>query len=182
MADPNEFQPLDSERAPSGEAPPAPAATVVLEGKAAEAREALWGMLSRMGIEASICVSEDDERIVLDVVGSEAGLVIGKKGQTLDALQYLVNKIVNRERESRKAIIVDSEGYRGRRADSLVELALRLGEKAVRTRRVITVNPMSPHDRRIIHLALDKVPGVTTRSEGEGSFRRLLIIPEPAKL
>jgi spoIIIJ-associated protein len=153
-----------------------------LEGKTAEAQAALGGILGRMGLEASIRVVEDDERIVLDVLGDEAGLVIGKKGQTLDALQYLVNKIVNRDREGRKSIVVDSEGYRGRRADSLVELAHRLGEKAVRTRRVITVNPMSPHDRRIIHLALDKVPGVTTRSEGEGSFRRLLIIPEPNKV
>jgi spoIIIJ-associated protein len=119
---------------------------------------------------------------VLEVAGSETGLVIGKKGQTLDALQFLMNKIINRDREGRKPIVVDSEGYRVRRADSLVELALRLGEKAVRTHRTITVNPMSPHDRRIIHLALDKVPGVTTRSEGEGAFRRLLIIPEPDKL
>jgi spoIIIJ-associated protein len=153
-----------------------------VSGKAAGAREALRNMLTRMGIEAAVRVGEDEERIVLDVVGSEAGLVIGKKGQTLDALQYLVNKIVNRDREGRKPIVVDSEGYRDRRADSLVELAHRLGEKAIRTGRVIGVNPMSPHDRRIIHLALDKVPGVTTRSEGEGSFRRLLIIPEPAKL
>ena len=150
--------------------------------KAAEGREVLLGVLTRMGIEGTVRVHEDAERVVLDVAGSEAGLVIGKKGQTLDALQYLVNKIVNREREGRKPIVVDSEGYRDRRADSLVELAHRLGEKAIRTRRVIAVNPMSAHDRRIIHLALDKVPGVTTRSEGEGSFRRLLIIPEPAKL
>lgn len=150
--------------------------------RAEEARTVLDCILGHMGIEATVAVVEDPERIVLNVAGSETGLVIGKKGQTLDALQFLMNKIINRDREGRKPIVVDSEGYRVRRADALVELALRLGEKAVRTHRTITVNPMSPHDRRIIHLALDKVPGVTTRSEGEGAFRRLLIIPEPGKL
>ena len=150
--------------------------------RAEDARGVLHRILEHMGIVAEVRVREEDERIVLDVAGSETGLVIGKKGQTLDALQFLMNKIINRDREGRKPIVVDSEGYRVRRADSLVELALRLGEKAVRTHRTITVNPMSPHDRRIIHLALDKVPGVTTRSEGEGAYRRLLIIPEPDKL
>ncbi len=150
--------------------------------RAEEARTVLDCILGHMGVEATVAVTEEPERIVLNVSGSETGLVIGKKGQTLDALQFLMNKIINRDREGRKPIVVDSEGYRVRRADSLVELALRLGEKAIRTHRTITVNPMSPHDRRIIHLALDKVPGVTTRSEGEGAYRRLLIIPEPDKL
>ena len=150
--------------------------------RAEDARGVLLRMLEHMGIAGEVRVREEDERIVLEVAGSETGLVIGKKGQTLDALQFLMNKIINRDREGRKPIVVDSEGYRVRRADSLVELALRLGEKAVRTHRTITVNPMSPHDRRIIHLALDKVPGVTTRSEGEGAFRRLLIVPDPTKV
>jgi len=150
--------------------------------RAEEARTVLDCILGHMGVEATVAVTDEVERIVLNVSGSETGLVIGKKGQTLDALQFLMNKIINRDREGRKPIVVDSEGYRVRRADSLVELALRLGEKAVRTHRTITVNPMSPHDRRIIHMALDKVPGVTTRSEGEGAYRRLLIIPEPDKL
>jgi spoIIIJ-associated protein len=155
---------------------------IAAASRAGDAHDVLMQMLQRMGVEAAVRVTEDEERIVLDVSGSEVGLVIGKKGQTLDALQYLVNKIVNRDRDGRKPVVVDSEGYRDRRAESLIDLAHRLGEKAIRTRRVITVSPMSPHDRRIIHLALDNVPGVTTRSEGEGSFRRLLIIPEPEKM
>jgi spoIIIJ-associated protein len=151
------------------------------ESKRAEAEQVLAEILRLMGLEARVSASENDERIVLDIEGSESGLVIGKKGQTLDALQFLVNKIINREAEGRKPILLDSEGYRGRREESLVELAHRLGEKARRTNRTVTVSPMSPHDRRIIHLALDKAPGVTTRSEGEGAFRRLLIIPTPEK-
>jgi len=146
-----------------------------------EAQRALAGILRRMGIDAEILGREDDERITLDIAGAESGLVIGKKGQTLDALQFLVNKIVHRDAEGRKPIVLDSEGYRGRREESLVELAHGLGEKAIRTNRTVTMSPMSPHDRRIIHITLDKVPGVTTRSEGEGAFRRLLIIPAPEK-
>jgi spoIIIJ-associated protein len=148
------------------------------------AREILGAILERMGIDASVELAEDGERVVLDVKGREAGLVIGKKGQTLEALQFLVQKIAHRGREGEtglKSIVVDSEGYRARREDALVEMATRLGEKARATGRTITVNPMSPHDRRIIHITLDKVPGVTTRSEGEGVFRRLLIIPAPDK-
>ena len=154
---------------------------MMLESKRSEAADALGRMLRLMGIDAEVNASEDEERITLEIAGAEAGLVIGKKGQTLDALQFLVNKIVNRDAEGRKPILLDSEGYRGRREESLVELAHRLGEKAKRTNRTVTVSPMSPHDRRIIHLTLGKVPGVTTRSEGEGAFRRLLIIPAPEK-
>ena len=150
-------------------------------GKREEAERALAEILHRMGLDAEVAGREDEERITLDIAGAESGLVIGKKGQTLDALQFLVNKIVNRDAEGRKPILLDSEGYRSRREESLVELAHRLGEKARRTNRTVTMSPMSPHDRRIIHLTLDKVPGVTTRSEGEGAFRRLLIIPAPEK-
>lgn len=155
-----------------------------------DAREVLGAILERMGIPATIEVREETDRTVLDIHGDEAGLVIGKKGATLEALQFLVAKIVHRGHEAEagssklpdKPIIVDSGGYRTRRESALVELANRLGEKARQTGRTITVNPMSPHERRIIHVTLDKVPGVTTRSEGEGIFRRLLIIPAPDKV
>ena len=166
----------------SAESPAARFDAAALGDKARMAVDVLSGILERMGLEGQVVRVAEQERIEIEIAGPDAGRLIGKKGQTLDALQFLMNKIINRDRDGRKPIVVDSEGYRVRRADSLVELALRLGEKAVRTHRTITVNPMSPHDRRIIHLALDKVPGVTTRSEGEGAFRRLLIIPEPDKL
>jgi spoIIIJ-associated protein len=152
------------------------------EGKRVEAERVLGEILRRIGIVAEVRASEDAERITLDIAaGEEGGLIIGKKGATLDALQYMVNKIVNRDLVERKPILLDTEGYRGRREDSLVELAQRLSEKVRRTNRAVTMSPMSPHDRRIIHLALDKVPGVTTRSEGEGAFRRLMILPAPDK-
>jgi len=81
--------------------------------------------------------------------------------------------------DGRKPIVIDSDGYRQRRNDALVQLAHRLREKATRSGKIVAVNPMSAHDRRIIHLALKDVPDVSTRSEGEGAFRRLLIVPEP---
>lgn len=158
--------------------------------KERDAREVLGDILRRMGIDASIEVNDEADRVVLDIKGAESGLVIGKKGQTLEALQFLVSKIAHRGNEADaagqsrglgKPIVVDSGGYRVRREGALIELATRLGEKARHTGRTITVNPMSPHERRIIHITLDKVPGVTTRSEGEGIFRRLLIIPAPEK-
>jgi spoIIIJ-associated protein len=155
-----------------------------------DAREVLAEILRRMGIDGTVEVHEEADRTVLDIKGAESGLVIGKKGQTLEALQLLVSKIVHRGAEAEvagqsrglgKPIVIDSGGYRARREGALVELATRLGDKARHTGRTITVNPMSPHERRIIHITLDKVPGVTTRSEGEGIFRRLLIIPAPDK-
>lgn len=159
------------------------------EAELERARGVLTEILQRMGIDATVEASEDAERITLDVKGPEGGLVIGKKGQTLDSLQYLVGKIVYHVPSATeltgppqgKPIVVDTEGYRARRIEALEEMAHRLGEKAIATKRTITVDPMSPHDRRIIHLALDKVPGVTTRSEGEGAYRRLLIVPDPNK-
>jgi spoIIIJ-associated protein len=160
----------------------------MLVADANRAKEILAELLKKMGIDATIEVQDEGERTVLDIRGPEAGLIIGKKGQTLESLQYLVSKIVHRGVEpdagqsTGRPFVIDAEGYRARRETSLIELAHRLAEKAVRTQQTITVNPMSPHDRRIIHVTLDKVPGVTTRSEGEGVFRRLLIVPAPDKL
>ncbi len=151
------------------------------QGEAARAQAVLGEILKRMGVEATVELREEGERAVLDVKGPEGGLVIGKKGQTLEALQYLVSKIVHRDGETHQPILVDVEGYRARREEALIEMAHELAEKVVRSGRAVTVNPMSPHDRRIIHVTLDKVPGVTTRSEGEGIFRRLLVVPAPDK-
>jgi spoIIIJ-associated protein len=144
-----------------------------------KASEVLKTLLDKMSVEHEVVASEDEERVTLEVKGPETGLVIGKKGQTLDALQYLVNKIVSREvsEEESKPINVDAEGYRGRRAESLVELAHRLADKARRTGKPVAADPMSPADRRIIHVALANTPGLTTKSEGEGIYRHLVIIP-----
>jgi spoIIIJ-associated protein len=145
-----------------------------------EAVGKLKELLGKMGIVGEVKGSEQEDHVLLEVSGEETGLVIGKKGATLDAIQYMVNKMMGRPGEAeRKPIYVDAENYRQRRAESLQELAMRLAEKAKRTKRPVAADPMSPADRRIMHVALANTPGLTTKSEGEGMQRRLVVIPDP---
>src|SRR3954465_2025441 len=111
-----------------------------------DAATALREILDRMGIEAEASAFDAGERVILDAHGSESGLVIGKKGATLDALQYLINRIVFKTPSEKPRVVVDAEGYRGRREDSLTDLANRLAEKAQRSGRPVPVEPMSAHD------------------------------------
>lgn len=147
------------------------------DGKAEAAADVLDGILARMDLDTEVMVREDGERIVLDVDGPDAGRAIGRKGQTLDALQFLVNKIVNRFPDGRRHIIVDSGDYRDRHDKGLVSMAKRQAKKAMQQGRVITLEPMSARDRRVIHLSLAKFDGVSTKSDGQGLSRRIQIIP-----
>lgn len=147
------------------------------DGKAEEAAELLDELLDMMDLDAEVNIREDDERVVLDVQGEDAGRVIGKKGQTLDALQFLLNKILNRFPDGRRHIVVDSGDYRERHDDGLESLARREAKRAVQEGRVVTLQPMSARDRRVIHLSLAKFEGVTTSSQGKGMQRRIQIIP-----
>jgi len=147
------------------------------DGKADLASEMLVEILKRMSLSVQVSVREDADEVVLDVAGEDAGRVIGKKGQTLDALQFLINKIVNRFPEGRRHIVLDSGDYRQRRENGLVSMARREAKRAVQQSRIITLEPMSPRDRRVIHLSLAKFPGVSTRSDGQGAERRVRIIP-----
>jgi spoIIIJ-associated protein len=142
------------------------------------AAKVLREILDLMGVDAEVSAFDDGDRIILDAHGTESGLVIGKKGATLDALQYVVNRIVFKRPHEGPMVIVDAEGYRGRREDSLVDLAQRLAEKVVKTGHPVPVEPMSAHDRRIVHMALAEHEGVSTESEGEGLFRRVVIFPK----
>ena len=148
--------------------------------KREEAAKTLREILDRMGIEAEVSAFDDGERIILDAHGAESGLIIGKKGATLDALQYVINRIISKKPSDGPGVVVDAEGYRGRREDSLADLARRLAEKAIKSGRPVPVEPMSPHDRRIVHVTLKEHPDVTTESEGEGAFRRVVIFPKKA--
>jgi len=145
--------------------------------KADDARRVTQGILDRMDLDARVTVREDDERVVLDIDGPDAGRAIGKKGMTLEALQFLVNKIVNRDPDERRHIVLDSGDYRDRHDSGLVAMAKREAKRAVTSGRAVTLEPMSARDRRVIHVSLAKFAGVSTRSEGEGSDRRLQIIP-----
>jgi spoIIIJ-associated protein len=146
---------------------------------AKQARDGLRALLVRMGMDVEVgVIAQDDEQVELEVRGGDAQHLVGKKGQVLDALQTIVNRLVKRQSEG-TLIVVDAEGYRERRTESLVQLAHRVKEEALSSGKVVALNPMSARDRRIIHMTLRDVDGVSTRSEGEGLDRRLLIVPEP---
>ncbi len=119
----------------------------------------------------------DESEINLEISGRDAGRIIGKKGMVLAALQFIVHRMVNRPGLERRHVLVDAEGYRSRRDDSLALMARRLGKQAVEQGKIITFEPMNPRDRRVVHLALAKFDGVITKSDGEGDDRRVQIIP-----
>jgi spoIIIJ-associated protein len=133
-----------------------------------------------MGVECEVEIGDDPagEATVFRVSGPDGGIVIGRRGQTLDAIEHLMNRIAQRDSPTNPTRVrIDVEGYRERRQESLEQLARRLADKAKATGRVVTLNPMSPRDRRVIHMTLQADADVTTWSEGEGHFRRLLIGP-----
>jgi spoIIIJ-associated protein len=142
------------------------------------AQETLKKILSLIPMEATVRADRIDGKINLNIVGDRSGLLIGRKGKTLDALQYLVTKIVNKTFDRKVNVIVDSEDYRIRRKDSVTQLALKMGEKAKRIKKPVMTNPMNPHDRRLVHLALKDDENLETRSRGEGLLKKVVIIPK----
>jgi spoIIIJ-associated protein len=142
-----------------------------------KAKEVLEGILKRMNLDFPVETKETDEYIMLNIMGDGSGLIIGRGGQTLDAMQYIINKSLGKNGKSQKRIVLDTENYRKKRENTLTALAEKLGAKAKRTKKAVTVNPMNAHDRRIIHLALQNDKDLTTKSRGEGNFRKIIIIP-----
>ncbi|HWP57089.1 MAG TPA: RNA-binding cell elongation regulator Jag/EloR [Candidatus Acidoferrales bacterium] len=144
-------------------------------------RAVLAEILRLMGLEATVETQKGEaaDEIVLNVRGPYGGLLIGRRGQTLQALQYVVGRIVaKQEKGAGIRFVVDTEQYRERHRKKLEDTALRLGETAKRERRTIALDNLSARDRRIIHLTLEDDPWLTTRSQGQGPYRRLLIIPQ----
>lgn len=135
-----------------------------------------------MGMEVGINSESTADGYLLHLEGKSLGVLIGKHGQTLDALQYLTNLAANQERsEQRVRIIIDVEGYRARRTETLQKLAYRLAERAVRIRQEIKLEPMNRHERKIIHMALQDHNRVTTYSAGEEPYRYIIIVPGKGK-
>jgi len=132
-------------------------------------------LLAEMGIEADVNSKVSDGNIYLNINTPNAGLLIGRRGRTLDAIQHLLNCIVNRSSLVKRRVIVDAEQYRERREEILTSLAHKLASKVKTTGQEVVVEPMNPQDRRIIHLALQDDQEVTTFSRGEGSFRSVVI-------
>jgi spoIIIJ-associated protein len=163
-----------------------PKGEAALEGEEIQyAVEVLETLLSLLKIDASVRVRAPETpgdgvglvKAVLDVSGEDLGILIGRRGDALASLQYLVNLMVSRKVKTRVAFGVDIEGYRRRREQSLKNLALRMAERVRGTRQTITLEPMPPNERRIVHLALAKDPSVITESIGEGEKRKVAIYP-----
>lgn len=142
---------------------------------AEEAKKFLAGVFRGMGLEVAMEKMTNEERILLNLRGKGLGILIGKHGQTLNALQYLTNLAAGRLYHHRYFVVLDVENYRARREQTLTALARRLADKAKRTGLPVELEPMEPGERRIIHLALQNDPDVVTDSEGEGSYRHVVI-------
>jgi spoIIIJ-associated protein len=128
--------------------------------------------------DAQISVEKDEDRLFFNVNGGNAGILIGKRGQTLDAIQSIINKVVNKHNQNRTRVLVDIEGYLETRKENLEKTALRLAEKSKKMGKPMTLGPMNAYDRRIVHLALQDFSAVRTRSHGEGPLRKLVILPK----
>ncbi len=128
-----------------------------------------------MGVPASVTTSLTEEALTVELSGENMGVLIGHHGETLDALQYLTSLLVNRNQENYTRVILDTENYREKRAAALAQLAKRTASRAVRTGRV-ALEPMNPYERRILHTTLQDHPDVTTYSEGEEPYRRVIVV------
>ncbi len=177
-------RPLRAETAVPEERPSPPTVAArppVVDSQVGErARQVLQEIVTLMNVNAEARVQTTADRIGLELSGDSSGVLIGRRGQMLDALEYVLNRIVGRDQAGAPRIVIDSENYRERRREALEELARRMGEQAKKKRKPIALNPMSPRDRRIVHLILQEDPALTTKSAGSGYFRKLIIIPEAA--
>lgn len=140
-----------------------------------EALDFLRQTCEKMGLTLEITAKKNEECIYFDIEGKDAGTIIGKRGQTLDAMQYLTSLVVNKEKEKYIRVVLDAENYRSKREKTLEQLADRLARKVVKTRRSVRLEPMNPYERMVIHATLQNDPKVKTRSEGEEPYRRVII-------
>lgn len=143
--------------------------------------EFLENIFKNMDLDVSLVGKLENNVLNISIKGSQMGILIGRRGETLDALQYLTNLAVNRKSEKKVHVILDIEGYRKRREETLIRLARRLAEKVKKTGKKVMLEPMNPHERRIIHTAIQNNPDVTTYSEGEDPYRKVVITLKTAR-
>lgn len=141
------------------------------------AREVLARLAQAIEPDAQVSAHLEGNAIELEINGGEAGILIGRRGQTLESLQYLVTRIVSHRAGRAIRIMVDTGGYRRRRQESLEDLAVKLGEKAKNIRRPVSVGPLNSQERRVVHMALRGVPGLSTASRGRGDLKKVVITP-----
>lgn len=149
----------------------------VSEPVTADPKEFLEKVFNAMNMKVSIDVETKEDEINIELSGDDMGVLIGKRGQTLDSLQYLTSIVVNKGRKEYIRVKIDTENYRLRRKETLENLAKNLAYKAKRTKNPVSLEPMNPYERRIIHSALQNDKYVTTHSEGEEPYRKVIITP-----
>jgi spoIIIJ-associated protein len=145
------------------------------------AREILEQVLEKMQEPATVSATQEEDRICLLIATDDAGLLIGKQGQTLDALQYLVTKMLAKQTRKKVRIAIDVEAYRARHNEALTLLARKYGEIVKRSGKSVSLNPMNPYDRRIVHMALQGDKDLKTLSRGEGLYKKVIISPVKKK-
>lgn len=138
--------------------------------------EFLSKVFAAMNLTVKINVNITEESVDVDLVGDDMGVLIGKRGQTLDSLQYLVSLVVNKKSDKYLRVKLDTENYRERRKETLENLAKNIAFKVKRTKRPVSLEPMNPYERRVIHSALQNDRYVTTKSEGEEPFRHVVVL------
>ena len=138
-------------------------------------REFLGKVFDAMDLEVEIVITNEDNNYAVDLKGADMGVLIGKRGQTLDSLQYLTNLAVNKNTEEHVKVKIDTEDYRNRRKETLENLAKNIAYKVKRTKRAVSLEPMNPFERRVIHSALQNDKFVTTHSEGEEPYRHVVV-------
>ena len=154
-----------------------PEISVPNSSTAIKAKDLLEGILQRISPEYRVSASETQEKIILSIEGDESGLLIGKRGQNLAALQYLLNKAINKIDNEHKMILIDSGEYRKRREEFLLGLAEKIRKKVKKTKKPVSLANMNAHDRRIIHLVMQEDDSLITQSRGEGKYRKIVILP-----
>lgn len=160
----------------SAESPP-----VVTDEAISVAENLLSRILALLSPEAEFSVHRDPDQCRITISGGDAAVLIGRKGQTLEAMQYLVDKALNKQCGKGFRVVIDVEGYLETRRNELTELSTKLAEKARRSGKPTTMNLMNAHDRRIVHLALKHNKSVRTQSVGDGYYRKLMILPKRRK-
>ncbi len=139
-------------------------------------------LLEGMGMKAEVGASLRGEDLYLNIMGDREGILIGKHGRTLESLQFLFNRMVNKQLKEGVKVYIDVNDYKVKRTDSLTKMAARLGEKVKRAEMSLMIGPFNSHDRRIIHLAIKEDPALETESLGEGEMKRIRIIPKSQTL
>ncbi|MFQ5666784.1 MAG: RNA-binding cell elongation regulator Jag/EloR [Candidatus Binatia bacterium] len=162
----------------------APAAEALAGNRrvAERGREILETIIKHMRVDARVAVRDvAAQPCVLELAGDASGVLIGRRGQMLDALEYIVNRIIARDEGGAARVVIDSQNYRARRRETLEDLARRMAEQAKKRGKPVTLNPLSPRDRRIVHMILQQDTSLSTKSTGSGFFRKLIIVPAGRK-